>query len=99
MHAWMVGSVSRRTEVLPTVIGQQGLEVYRMHVALIPEGSNCEDSLTQDNQISLANHHCQNTVPDSQYLYTLTVGKCLLLHFITKLSLSVSLYVINNDVA
>ena len=32
MQALMVGSASRRTEVLPTVIGQQGLERPRRSV-------------------------------------------------------------------
>ena len=72
----MVGSASRCTEVLPTVLGQQGPraapeEMYttsRMQVAHIPEDSSCEVTLTQANQSSLANLNCQNTVPNSQLL-------------------------------
>ena len=69
-----------------------------MQVAHMPEGSNHEESLTQANQSCLANLHCQNTVPDSGFLQTLTVGKRLLLYIITKPALPVSVYLINNGV-
>ena len=76
-HASMDGRLGQQTHgtvadgnitIGPKTTPEEAYTTSGMQVAHIPECSSCEESLAQANHSSLANLHCQNTVPDSQPL-------------------------------
>ena len=91
-------SVLARTYINHGWSAQPAEEAYTttsMKVAHIPEGSSCEESLTQANQNSLENLHGYNTVPDSLHLSTVNSRYPFIALFYYE---TVSVYLINNGV-